>query len=459
MDQRIVQFISALRGSGVRISLAESADAFKAVEHLGVQDREAFRISLRTTLVKEQRDISLFEKLFPMFFQANEPPAMQNAAGQLTPDEAGMLADALRRFNQDLREMMEKLLNGMPLSSEEMEQLDQLINSGQETDLRYQNWLARQMEAALNFKEVRKALEELMQLLNEMGMNRNHLERLRQNLKANQQAMQEQLRQHAGETILRNLSENQPREPRDGLLNRPFQSFSESEMQALRQEVRRLAAALRTRLALRLRRARNGSLDLKSTLRANLKHGAVPIELRHKDHTLKPKLVVICDISTSMRYCSELMLSLLYAIQDQISKTHAFTFIDRLEYITPYFEHNAPNQAIDMVLDRMPPGHYNTDLGFSLKNFDDRFRDTVDHRTTFIIVGDGRNNFNDPRLDLFKILARRARSTIWLNPEPPMMWGSGDSDMPQYAPLCDRTFQVANLRQLAAAIDQLLIHA
>jgi uncharacterized protein len=458
MDRRIAQFISALRASGVRVSLAESADAFLAIQHLGVQDREIFRTSLRTTLVKEQHDITVFEKLFPLFFQSNDAPPMQDAAGQLSQDEARMLANALRRFNQELREMMEKLLKGQPLTPEEMEQLDQLLNNGQETDLRYQNWMTRQMEAALNFKEVRKALEELMQLLNEMGMNRQHLDQLRQALQANQKAMQEQMRRHAGETILRNLSKNEPHEPRDGLLNRPFQAFSEEDMQTLRGEVRRLAAALRTRLALRLRRARNGQLDLKATLRSNLQHGGVPIELKHKDHTLKPKLVVICDISTSMRYCSELMLLLLYAIQDQISKTHAFTFIDRLEYITPYFDHSAPNQAIDAVLQRMPPGHYNTDLGYSLQNFNERFLDTVDHRTTFIVVGDGRNNYNDPRLDLFKGVARRARATIWLNPEPPAMWGSGDSDMPGYAPLCDRTFQVGNLNQLTAAIDQLLLH-
>lgn len=63
MDQRIAQFIAALRASGVRVSLAESADAFKAIEEMGIQDRDLFRISLRSTLVKEARDIETFEKL------------------------------------------------------------------------------------------------------------------------------------------------------------------------------------------------------------------------------------------------------------------------------------------------------------------------------------------------------------------------------------------------------------
>ena len=457
MDQRVVEFIAAMRASGVRISLAESADAFRAMDHLGIGDREAFRTSLRTTLVKEQRDIAMFEKLFPLFFQPNPPPPMQNPTQDLTPEEAQMLAKALNRFNKDLREMMDKLLQGKPLSQQELAQLDKMLNSSIDDNLRYQNWLARQMEAALNFKEVRQALEELLKLLNEMGMDRDHVKALREALKANQKALQAQLNDHAGEQILRNMI-NKPKESSDGLLNRPFESLSEDDIHALRKEVRRLAATLRTRLALRLRRARSGQLDLKSTLRANLKHGSVPIELRYRDHTLKPKLVVICDISTSMRYCSELMLSLLYAIQDQISKTSAFTFIDHLEYISPYFVRAAPNEAIEQVLHQMPPGHYNTDLGFSLLNFTEEYLDTVDHHTTFIVVGDGRNNFNDPGLEVLKAIAQRARSIIWLNPEPAAMWGTGDSDMVRYAPLCARTFHVANLRQLADAIDQLLLH-
>lgn len=459
MDQRITQFISALRYSGVRISLAESADAFRAIEALGIQHRDTFRNSLRATLVKEQSDIEIFEKLFPLFFQPAEPPGMQDATQGLTDKEARMLAQALRRFNENLREMMEKLLNGEDLTPEELEEIDAMLNqSPAMDDLRYQNWLARQMEQALNFREVRQALEELMHLLNEMGMNRQHLERLRQAVRSNQRALQEQLNQHAGEQILQRMAENRPQESRDNLMNRPFQSLSEDDLHSLRQEVRRLASALRTRLALRLRRANTGRLDLKATLRANMQYGSVPIELRHRNNTLKPKLVVVCDVSTSMRYCSELMLSLIYAIQDQISKTHAFAFIDHLEYLSPHFDHGSSNQAIDKVLRRMPPGHYNTDLGRSLAKLSDEYREVVDHRTTFIIVGDGRNNYKDPRYDIFRELARRSRATIWLNPEPPALWGTGDSDMPGYAQMCSRTFQVNNLRQLAGAIDQLLLH-
>ena len=73
------------------------------------------------------------------------------------------------------------------------------------------------------------------------------------------------------------------------------------------------------------------------------------------------------------------------------------------------------------------------------------------------MVGDGRNNYNDPRLDIFQMLARRARRTLWLNPEMPMMWGSGDSDMLEYAPICDTILQVSTLAELTAAVDRMLV--
>jgi uncharacterized protein with von Willebrand factor type A (vWA) domain len=314
------------------------------------------------------------------------------------------------------------------------------------------------MEQAMKFRAVQQAMRELLEMLRQMGMDSERLEALKEMMEGNQQALKEQIRKYVGERIAENLSEEDPHNRMDGLYNRPFDSLTEEEMQLMRREVRRLAAALRTRLALRLKRARTGQFDFKGTLRTNLKHGSVPIQLKMRDHIMKPKIVVLCDLSTSMRPVSELMLSMLYAIQDQISKTHAFAYIDRLEYISSYFqEFHQPAEAVKEILKKMPSGHYNTDLGFSLDNFDSQFMDTVDYRTTFIVVGDGRNNYNDPNLKIFSNIARRSRSTIWLNPEEPSNWGRGDSDMLKYAPLCKRTFYVSNLGQLAEAIDHLLL--
>ena len=457
MEDRLIRFIAALRAGGVRVSLAESADAFRAVDDLGVQDRDAFRLSLRATLVKDAPSLPTFEELFPLFFDQADAPPMQDLTQDMSEEEARQLAEALRQFSEQIRQMMEKLLRGEQLSQDELQQLGQMTGLNRTTDLRYKEWMARRMMRALRFDEVRDALRQLMQLLAQMGMSKERLEQMRGLLKANQQSLQEQVNQYAGQRIADNMADQRPDEGVDQLMDTPFGALSDRDMDRLRKEVAKLANRLRSRIALRQKRAKTGQLDAKATIRANLKHGGVPMEIKHRDHRIKPKLVVVCDISTSMRPCSELMLSLVHSLQDLVTKTHAFAFIDHLEYISPDFVGRPAKDAIDAVLIRMPPGHYSTDLGYSLEGLARAHLDAIDPRTTFIMVGDARNNYNDPRLEIFQNMARRARRTIWINPEPPMLWGSGDSDMLKYAPLCNSVVVASTLNELTAAVDGLMV--
>jgi hypothetical protein len=457
VEERILKFIAALRAAGVRISLAESADAFRAIEDLGIKDRENFRLGLQTTLVKDAANLAVFEELFPIFFGSGDAPPMLNISDDLSPEEAGMLAQALKQFNEQLRKMLERLLKGELLTQDELARLAKMVGLNQMENLRYREWMVQRMKRAMRYKEVEEALKELSNLMAQLGMNKERAERMMQIMQANQQALEEQLRQYAGQRIAENMSEQEREEPIDSLMNRPFSSLSDKEMDRLRKEVQRIAAALRTRVALRLKRASSGQLDAKATIRANLKHGSVPIEIKHRERTLKPRLVVICDVSTSMRYCSELMLSLLYHLQDQISRTQAFAFIDHLEFISPDLTGKQASEAVARVLERMPSGYYNTDLGNSLADFQKNYLQMIDSHTVFIIVGDGRNNHNNPRLDLFNTFARRTRRTLWINPETPSLWGTGDSDMLKYAPACDAVLQAGTLAQLTAAIDRLLV--
>jgi len=456
MESRILQLVSALRSSGVRVSLVESAEAFSAVDLMGIHDREHFRLSLRSTLIKNVNDLPTFDKLFPLFFGSGQPPMMGgNAMDELTPEEAQMLAEALRQFNEELRQRMQRMLSGDPLTQEELEMLSQLAGLDRTSDLNAQNWMTRRMLRLMEFPEVQEAMQELFDLLAQMGMDPGRLEQLQGLLGQNMQGVQEQVHACACKRIAENLSEHPPIDPLDNLINRPFEALSEADKKQIQHEVQRLAATLRTRIALRQKHSKNGQLDPKATLRANQKYQGVPMEIRHRDRIRKPRIVVLCDVSTSMRFCSELMLSFLYSLQGQVNKTHAFAFINHLEYISADFNSTNVDAAVQTVMERMRGGYFNTNLGWSLKDFMDDYLDTLNAQTTLIVVGDGRNNYNDPRLDLFTQMARRAARTIWLNPEDPNLW-QGDSDMPGYAPLCTNVLKVGNLRELAGAVDQLL---
>lgn len=456
MEEQIISFISALRSAGVRISLAESEDALRAVKQLGIKHLNTFRLSLQTTLIKEARDLPLFEKYFSIFFVHPDQASMFNLESELTSHEREMLEFALRQLSERTREMIQRLLEGRELTLEEIKLLAKFVGLTQVDDLRFQEWIVERMKKVLRFEQVREALEELVDTLGELGFDKERAAQLRLSILRNQEAFEDQIRRLVGQRIIENMSENVQDNNLDKLFNQPFESLTEQDKEILRKEVQRLAAALRTRVALRQRKAKCGQLDAKATIRANLKHGNIPFKIKHRDRSLKPRLVVICDISTSMRYCSELMLSLLYELQDQISKTHAFAFIDHLEYISPQFTGKNAKEAVKHVLNKMPSGYYNTDFGYSLENFTQDYLDTIDQRTTILVVGDGRNNYNDPRIDLFKSMARRCRRIIWLTPEPVALWGTGDSDIFAYTAECDTIMNAGTLGELSVAVDNLL---
>ena len=458
MDKRTVEFIRALRASGVRISIAESADAMYAVEAVGIQNREDFRASLRATLVKEQKDVRIFDFFFPLFFDTNAPP-MWDMNQQLTPDQQDMLQQSLQSLMGDmdaLKDLLRQMMEGQQFSQDQLDQMAQQSGLDGAYQMYQQRYFSRQMERQIGMDQLRELIEQLMEELRAMGMSEEAIEEIREMLQENMGALREQIQNYVGQNIAQQLSE-QEREPIRDVDDLPFQHLSEEEADKVRDEMRRLAARLRSRASLRQKRAKSGELDPKSTIRANLKYGGIPLELRHRTKHVKPKLVVICDLSGSMRHMSEFMLTLTYMLQDLVKKARSFIFISDMVEVTDHFKEMRPDKAVEKVLTENPRGYYTTDLGGSLETFCKTHMDSVDTKTTIIIVGDGRNNNLNPRTDLAQQLARKSRRCIWFCPEPEHMWGTGDSDMHLYAQVANGVYLVRNLRELSHAIDNILV--
>lgn len=457
MDKRIVEFIRALRASGVRISLAEGQDALYGIEQIGTGSREQFKETLRATLIKDARHARAFDYFFPLFFAANKPP-MQNIPDQLSEEDQQKLQDALQSLMGDmqaLKNLLRQMLQGQPFSQDQLDQMGQQSGMGDSTDMRDRRWMERRMQQQAGMRELQEMIDELMQQLEAMGMGQQQRDEIREMLEQNAQGLAEQISQYAGATLAENMAQSEP-DPKDDVQDVPFDALGQSEIDQIRTELRRLAAKLRSRAALRQRRAKTGKPDIRRTLRANQRYGGVPLEMRHKTHHVKPSLVLICDVSTSVRYSAEFLLTLIYELQDQVAKTDSFVFNADLAEISSVFRQYETQEAVQRALDANPPGYYATDLGTSLETYKRDFMGSMGSRTTVIILGDGRNNYRDPRLDLAAEIQRKARRLIWFVPEHPNEWGTGDSDMPEYARRSDGCYYVNNLRSLAAAVDEVL---
>jgi uncharacterized protein with von Willebrand factor type A (vWA) domain len=75
-----------------------------------------------------------------------------------------------------------------------------------------------------------------------------------------------------------------------------------------------------------------------------------------------------------------------------------------------------------------------------------------------MILGDARNNYNDPQAWALRMIRERVKGIIWLNPEGQWGWGIGDSVMPVYAPACDLVRECRTIGQLGEVVDNLVHH-
>src|SRR5690348_6746916 len=121
MEQRIIEFANVLRRNGVRLSLSENMDAFRALQLVGIRDPLLFRNALRTTLVKRSVDIGPFEELFDFFFLGigNTIDALDRRIMEdlgLTPEQFQAMLDQIQRFLKEMQgelsELTKALLSG-----------------------------------------------------------------------------------------------------------------------------------------------------------------------------------------------------------------------------------------------------------------------------------------------------------------------------------------------------------
>ncbi len=457
MQKRMVEFIRALRAAGVRISLAESQDAMFGVDHTGVRDQTTFKNTMKATLVKDHQMQPVFDYFFPLFFSNNKPP-LQNILEQLTEEQQALLQEATQSLmgNLDaLRDLLGRLLEGREFSDEELQQFGEASGLPQGDEMYTRPWFEQRMNRHAGITQLEKLLDDLLEELAAMGMNDEALADLEALLRENLANLSEQISQHVGSTLAEQMAEREPRD-RPDLLDVPLQRLNSGDIEDIREEIRRLAARLRTRAALRQKRAKSGRFDPRKTIRKNMRYGGVPMEVQFRKRHKKPSLILICDLSTSMRYAVEFLLTMVYELSDQVRRAHSFIFIHDLVDVSTTLTELPPREAVARVMAENPPGYYSTDLGNSLSSFSRDHMHLVDSRSTILFFGDGRNNYNDPRLDISQEMQRKGRRLIWFCPEPRRQWGSGDSDMWEYSMYADNVFLVTNLRQLADSVDRIL---
>lgn len=282
---------------------------------------------------------------------------MQNIPDNLTQEEQQLLQQALRSLAgqmQALKQLLDQLMNGRPFSQEQLDQMGQQAGLEGADDMRQRPWMERRMQTLAGLRQLQQMLDQLMEQLKEMGMSDEKAAELRQMMQENMNALSDQISNYAGLSVAERMAE-QDTQPQPDLMDVPLQQLSQEEIDDVRAEVRRLAARLRSRASLRQKRAKDGTPDPRRTMRHNMRYLGVPLELKHRKRHVKPALVLICDLSTSMRSYVEFLLTLVYELQDVVKSTHSFIFISDMVDISMAFKESDAQTAIADVMVENPP--------------------------------------------------------------------------------------------------------
>jgi len=219
--------------------------------------------------------------------------------------------------------------------------------------------------------------------------------------------------------------------PDEALMEKDFEHMSEQEIERARRLIVGLVMLLANYKSRRRIVSKKGNeLNLRKMLRHNAYYSQDGLELLYRKRRIKKiKLLLLCDVSGSMERYSRFLIQFIYALRQQLASLDVAVFSTRMTVITEYLKRQSVDQSLAEVAANVPDWGGGTDIGNSLKDFNDRFADRMNQRhTVVIILSDGWDR-GDPVLlhEEMQFLHRQVHQLIWLNPL------LGDKN---YQPLC-----------------------
>ena len=207
------------------------------------------------------------------------------------------------------------------------------------------------------------------------------------------------------------------------------ESLASTDFRALNQaEHAREIEALMRRFARRLKhlylrreaRFHHGRrLDLQGTIRRSVASGGTPLRLAWKERRrVRPRLLLLLDVSRSMSLYSFFYLRLARALCGELADVHCFIFHTRITGVAEALRDPDPWRSQERLHLLAAGWGGGTRIGECLRDFNrDHGARLVHSRTAVIIVSDGYDT-GEPELLARELatLRRRSRRLVWLNP-------------------------------------------
>lgn len=460
MVNAILKFVQCCRTAGYRVSTSEVIDCISQLQLIDILEEEEFRSVLRANFAKSRREQAQFDRLYHLYFHE----LRQDIDLDDTESTIEKMDEVLSTLQEQVRgsadhEAILDFLSGDPMGFLEMirrlqtEEVD--VSQGRKFNL---GPLASRLLVMVQLNDVKSRVERILE--------ENPFHYAKDTRRTLARRFDTQL-DRAYEMLLR-----EPRPHNEGIRevrtheqylrqlgDRPFTSLTPREIEQVREIIDKLVRKLKDIISRRYAGNNRGVLDVKKTLRAAAKYDGVPMDIKYRKRPpRKGKVVTLCDISSSVWSAARFMLNILYSLQECFTKVNSFVFVSGLAEVTKIFEEEEINHAIEKVLKDVEIDYQaQTDYGETFRQFKNTSMDTLNKKTTLIIIGDARSNYFHPEDRILEEMREKCKRLIWLNPEPESMWNTGDSEMFAYKQHCHELRECRNLNQLVNFVEELIL--
>ena len=489
MLYKIPEFIQLCRAAGLTVASSEIIDLLESTKLLG-WEKEKVYLAMSIALVKEEKDIIAFEKLFKFFFYCS---AQNDGNSPLNPDEIlanppcwepWEFVESFMRLKNTIREEIGKLqgkcngsdgkggggsgcgLSAKPAASP-ADKLILLLKSGNSDTLRAfikeqidhlqilnENKLP-QFPSVLQELKVAMGLAEAQHRMSKQEETCKGLDVLR--WQRNEKLLNRMMRFELEEALLRKWPEESLKQIAKNVNTKEmdFNLLSEEQVDEIKNALIRLARRLAIRNGYRYARARRGIIDLRRTASRAVQTGGVPLLLYCRQRVPdRPEIVVIYDLSGSVALFSEFILQLVYTLHKSFNnKVYSFAFVDCIAETTSFIKGENLNREIRNIVEKTKISKTNfSNYGQVWKQFAQQFINVITPKTIVLVLGDARNNWYPAYEEYFADISAACQKLIWLNPSPIEKWNTEDSIISIYGPYCNHVFECRNLQQLEASV-------
>lgn len=408
----LIKFIHVLRHLGVRVSVAESLDAEEALGLIDILDRQQFRVALRSTLVKNSSDRRIFDMAFELFFSTPEEKDLRRQLHRQAEEERRRRREeAERELNTTLKGWGKELSDRLQLTGEQIEVFANLPPEQRERLLRLfrsfqgnpvnspSDLIARVVESSLNYWRYYMLKRELENGGSVPEFQLTGLEDL--------------------DDVIMEVAAEFRRSPSDRILYEDMKEIEDASIPRVTAIIRQMSNQLAERISRRYQKsARRHKVDIRRTIRHNIRYGGVPLQLRYKSRRARrPHLLLICDVSASMARYARFVLQFTYGLGVALPEIECFVFSENLERITHRLTRGGDFAAtMTEIINSSREWGRGTDFHNSYRTLQDRYRPLLTRETLVIIVSDAKTVLPQLAATDLAELRGQVRDIIWLNP-------------------------------------------